>query len=149
SLAASSPGPASPYAAALRQGLAETGYVEGRNVSIEYRWAEDHYDRLPTLAADLIARKVDVITAAGGPPARVAKSATSTIPIMFATADDPVTGGLVASLNAELNPKRLELLSALVPQAKLVAFLVNPNNTQTERMTSELQAAAHTKRIEN
>ena len=130
-LSALSPGPAAPFAAGVRRGLSETGYVEGQNVTIEYRWAEDHYDRLPALAADLVGRRVDVILASGGDAsAFVAKGATSTIPIVFAVGGDPVERGLVASLSrpggnltgisvlaAELNPKRVELLSELVPQA--------------------------------
>ncbi|HEV2335156.1 MAG TPA: ABC transporter substrate-binding protein [Stellaceae bacterium] len=143
-LVGSSPGPSAPYAAALRQGLSETGYVEGENVAIEYRWAEGHYDRLRALAADLVSRKVDVIVAAGAPLAREAKNATSTIPIVFASGPDPVAAGLVASLarpgrnatgvsilNEELNPKRLELVSALAPQARVIALMVHPNNSQT------------------
>jgi putative ABC transport system substrate-binding protein len=120
---------AAPLVAALRQGLGETGYIEGQNVAIEYRWAEGRYDRLPALASDLVGRKVDVIAAFGSPSARTAKSATSMIPIVFASAD-PVGEGLVASLARpggnltgfsimapDLEPKRFELLSELVPQA--------------------------------
>ena len=99
-LSALSPGPAAPFAAGVRRGLSETGYVEGQNVTIEYRWAEDHYDRLPALAADLVGRKVDVILASGGDAAAfVAKGATSTVPIVFAVGGDPVERGLVASLS--------------------------------------------------
>src|SRR6202011_3203628 len=96
-LGSTSPGPATPYMAAFRQGLSETGYIEGQNLAIEYRWAEGRYDRLPGLAADLVGRKVDVIAANAPPSALAAKSATSTIPIVFASAD-PVGEGLVASL---------------------------------------------------
>ena len=139
-----SPG-ATLYLAAFSQGLSEIGYVEGQNLAIEYRWAEGRYDRLPALAADLVGRKVDVIVAAAHPGSS-GKSATSTIPIVFLIGDDPVATGLVASLarpggnltgisilTAELMPKRLELLSELVPQAKVIALLVNPNNANAER----------------
>ena len=129
-----------PFVAAFLEGLAETGYVEGQNAAIEYRWAEGRYDRLPALAAELVKRRVDVIVTQGGIPAtRAAQSATSTIPIVFAVGTDPVGDGLVASLArpggnltgvtfmmTELMPKRLELLSELVPQAGMIALLMNP-----------------------
>src|SRR5229473_8160826 len=149
-----SPGPFAPLVAAFHQGLSETGYVEGQNLAIEYRWAEGRYDRLPALAADLVGRKVDVIAAAGAPAAPAAKAATSTIPIVFESGRDPVEDGLVASLAqpggnltgisflvVELNPKRFELLRELVPRAKVIALLENPNNT-TESVTREVQEAA-------
>jgi putative ABC transport system substrate-binding protein len=155
-LYATSPGPAAPFTAAFRQGLAETGYVEGQNVAIEYRWAEEQYDRFPAMAADLVGRKVDVIaTGGGGTGALAAKSATSTIPIVFVYGGDPVELGLVASFArpggnltgvslqvGELNPKRLELLAELVPEARLIALLANPNNPNAERRTREVQEAA-------
>ena len=140
--------------AAFHQGLGETGYVEGQNLAFEYRWAEGRYDRLPALAADLVLRKVDLIAADGIPAALAAKTATSTIPIVFAVGD-PVDLGLVASLARpggnltgvstmapELSPKRLELLSELVPQVGVIALLVNPNNSNTERTTRDMQEAA-------
>ena len=135
-LSSTTPGSSAANMAAFLQGLAETGYVEGQNAAIEYRWAEGRYDRLPALAAELVKRRVDVIVTQGGiPPTRAAKSATSTIPIVFTVGTDPVGDGLVASLArpggnltgvtfmmTELNPKRLELLSELAPQADMIAY---------------------------
>jgi putative ABC transport system substrate-binding protein len=147
--------------AALRQGLSETGYVEGQNLTIEYRWAEGDFDRMPALAADLVGRKVDVIVAIAPAGAHAAKNATSTIPIVFNSGDDPVRDGLVASLarpggnltgvsflTVELDPKRFELLSELVPQAKVIALLVDPNNPSTEHMMPGVQEAARAKGVQ-
>jgi putative ABC transport system substrate-binding protein len=157
-----SPGPAAPFAAGVRRGLSETGWVEGQNLAIEYRWAEDHNERLPALAADLVSRKVDVILASGSDVAAfAAKGATSLIPIVFAIGGDPVERGLVASLArpggnltgvsvlaAELNPKSLELLSELVPQAGVIALLLNPNSPNAERVMRDVQEAARTKAVQ-
>jgi putative ABC transport system substrate-binding protein len=143
--------------AAFRQGLRETGYVEGRNVAIIYRWAEGRNDRLPALAVDLASRRVAVIAAVTGDSvARAAKAATSTIPIVFVSASDPVTGGLVASLSrpggnltgasqfgAELMPKRLELLCEAVPNAAIIDVLVNPEGAITTGSIKDVEAAAH------
>jgi len=146
-----------PFMSAFRQGLNEAGYVEGRNLAIEYRWAEGNYDRLPALAADLVGRKVDLIMANSPPAALAAKSATSTIPIVFRGGEDPVGDGLVASLARpggnltgvsiadDLTAKRLELLSELVPRAGVIALLVKPNNaTYAERVIRDVQKAART-----
>jgi putative ABC transport system substrate-binding protein len=147
------------FVAAFRQGLSETGYIEGRNLTIEYRWAEGQYDRLPVLAADLVSRKVDVIVASSDPAILAAKSATATIPIIFMSGGaDPVGAGLVASLarpgsnltgisimSTEMDLKRLELLSELVPQARVIGLLVNPTNTRTEAMIRDMQEAARTR----
>jgi len=149
-------------AAGVRKGLSESGYVEGRNLVIEYRWAEGHYDRLPALAADLVARKVDVIVANGTPaPGLAAKGATSTIPIVFVSGGDPIVDGLVAGLArptgnitgisfliSEMTPKRLELLSELVPQARAIALLINPNNPNAERNIAVAQDAARAKGLQ-
>ena len=156
-----SPGAFAPNVAAFRQGLSEAGYVEGQNVAIEYRWAEGHYDRLPALAADLVGRKVDLIMASSPPSALAAKSATSTIPIVFRSGADPVGDGLVASLARpggnltgvsvladELTDKRLELLSELVPRAEVIALLMNPNNATAERVIRDVQEAARTKGLQ-
>ena len=150
-----------PTPAVFLQGLRETGYVEGQNVAIEYRWAEGHYERLPALVRDLVDSQVDVIAAFGPPAAHAAQSTTVSIPIVFTVGTDPVADGLVASLAqpggnltgisilaVELVPKRLELLTELVPQAKVVALLVNPTNPYTEPMIRDVQEAARAKRVQ-
>jgi putative ABC transport system substrate-binding protein len=146
--------------AAFRKGLSETGYIEGQNITIEYRWAEGHDDRLPGLAADLVRRRVSVIAATSTPAALAAlaaREATATIPIVFETAGDPIKLGLVASLNrpegnitgvtqlnSELVSKRLGLLHDLIPAATIIGFLVNPTDPRAESQTREIQEAAHT-----
>jgi putative ABC transport system substrate-binding protein len=145
----------------LAQGLDEAGYFYGQNVTIEYRWAESNYDRLPALAADLVSRKVDMIVTIGGTPAALAaKNATSAIPIVFTSVSDPVGVGLVASLArpggnvtgfsniaAQLTPKLLELLSEAFPQADVIALLVNPNNPTAEPVIRGVQEAARAKGV--
>jgi ABC-type uncharacterized transport system substrate-binding protein len=152
-LSSIAPGDRPHLAEAFRQGLAEIGYAEGRNLTIEYRFAENRFDRLESLAADLITRKVAVIAAVGGNnTALVAKRLTSTIPILFTSGVDPVKAGLVASINrpgenvtgvswfsAELGSKHLEVLNELVPQATLIAILLNPNNPEAAFYEQSLQ----------
>jgi putative ABC transport system substrate-binding protein len=161
-LGSTSPGPFAPFVAAFHQGLSETGYIEGQSVAIEYRWAEGRFDRLPALAADLVARKVDVIVASGGSPsALAAKNATSSIPIVFTGISNPVELGLVASLarpggnvtgfslmGIELQAKRFELLSEVVPQARVIALLVNPSSPVAEALMRDVQEAARAKNVQ-
>jgi putative ABC transport system substrate-binding protein len=140
---------------AFHQSLSESGFVEGRNVTIEYRWANDQYDRLPALAADLVHRQVAVILASSGPSARAAKAATTTIPIVFTVAFDPVEIGLVASLNrpggnltgatnlsVELGPKLLQTLHEFTPTANIVAAFINPDNPTSKIISRDFQMAA-------
>ena len=148
--------------AAFRQGLSQTGYVEGRNLAIEFRFGDGQYDRLPALAADLVRRQVDVlVTTAGTPIARLAQAATSTIPIIFAVASDPVQDGLVQSinrpggnstgtyaLNTTLVPKRFEVLRQIVPNARLVGMLMNPNNSNTGDQIRFAQSTARIMALE-
>jgi putative tryptophan/tyrosine transport system substrate-binding protein len=147
---------AAPYIAGLGRGLAEVGYADGRNLEIEFRWADDQIDRLPGLAADLVQQKVSVIVASAIRASLAAKAATSTIPVVFATANDPVQFGLVASLNrpggnltgvsylsAELGEKRMQLLHELVPAASAIAVMVNPTNANAERNVRNVETAAH------
>jgi putative ABC transport system substrate-binding protein len=145
-----------PQVAAFREGLNETGFTEGRNATIEYRWAEDQYERLPEFATDLVRRRVAVIAAIGNATvALAAKAATTTLPIVFMTSSDPVQSGLVASLNrpggnvtgiteisVELTGKRLELLHELVPAAARIAVLVNPDSPYTVSVIADVRAAA-------
>jgi putative ABC transport system substrate-binding protein len=142
--------------AALRRGLAEAGYIEGQNIAIEYRWAEGHNDRLPALAADLVRRQCALIVAGGDAAAHVAKTATTTIPIVFATGEDPVKVGLVSRLNrpggnitgisfynsADLESKQLEFLREVVPKAAMIGVLVNPTVAAAQSQESEAQIAA-------
>jgi putative ABC transport system substrate-binding protein len=157
-LSVSSPEAQASRVSAFRKGLSETGYVGGRNVAIEYRWAYNEIDRLPELAADLVRRRVVVIAAQGGAAALPAKAATTTIPIVFSTGVDPVQSGLVASLNrpggnvtgfasmnVELVSKQLGLLHELLPGTTRFAVLVNPNNAVTAESTAtEVQAVTRT-----
>jgi putative ABC transport system substrate-binding protein len=160
-LASTSLEPLAHFMAAFRQGLSETGYVEGQNVALEYRWAEDHYDRLPELAAEPVSHKVDVIATNSMPSALTLKKATSTIPIVFETGIDPVEAGLIASLarpggnltgvcmlTAALMPKRLELLTELVPQANIIGLLVNPTHSTAEQMIGDVEKAVRTKGLQ-
>jgi putative tryptophan/tyrosine transport system substrate-binding protein len=144
--------------AGFRRGVGESGFVEGKNVTIEFRWAEGHYDKLPALAAELARQPVDVIAATRSPmPALAAKAATSTIPIVFQTGSNPVEDGLVASLNKpggnitgatrmtiELTPKRLGLIAEIAPKAEIIGLLVNPNGLQASATIREMQDAART-----
>jgi putative ABC transport system substrate-binding protein len=145
------------YTVPFLQGLKETGYVEGQNVAVEYRWAENQPDRLPALAADLVRRRVAVIVANGNDAALAAKAATTTIPIVFSIGGDPVALGLVASLNrpganvtghttlgTELPPKRLQLLRELIPNAARYGVLADPTSSVTPSIIADLQAAART-----
>jgi ABC-type uncharacterized transport system substrate-binding protein len=145
------------YVDAFHQGLKEAGFVEGQNVAMQYRWADDHYDRLPAMAADLVGRKVDVIVAIAPPAAQAAKAASQTIPIVFFLGSDPVKLGLVASLNRPggnvtgvsmlsnlVGPKRLQLMREIVPAAATNALLVNPTNQNAEFDAREMQQAADT-----
>ena len=139
----------------VRRGLSQTGYVEGKNLAIEFRWAEGRYERLQSLVTDLIRRQVAVIVAVGGPAARAAKAATTTVPIVFLVGVDPVTSGLVASISRpggnatgtsvtgrESNTKKFDLLCELVPKATVIGLLVNPSNPYHETYTRDIKVAA-------
>jgi ABC-type uncharacterized transport system substrate-binding protein len=153
-----SPAPYASFVEAIKQGLREGGYVEGRNIAIEYRWAEGHYDRLPQQATELVDRGVAVIIlVGGGPTTAAAKAATATIPIVFISGDDPIKSGAVAALNrpggnvtgvslltVAMEAKRLQLLHELVPNATVVAAIINQNNPQADIQLQELQGAART-----
>jgi putative tryptophan/tyrosine transport system substrate-binding protein len=154
-LNSASPGPFAHFLAAFHQGLKETGFVEGQNVTIEYRWADGQYDRLPALAADLVRRQVTVIAATGGPPAALAaKAATTTVPIVFVASDalrlglitnlSRPTGNMtgVSALNYEIEVKKLEVLSEVIPKPAVIGVLVNPTNQNSGRMLQDIQAAA-------
>ena len=155
-LGAESPAAFASRIRAFRQGLGETGYAEGRNVAIEFRWAEGQHDRLPALAADLVGRRVAVIVAPGGAPAALAaKSATTTIPIVFEMGADPIAIGLVGSLSrpggnltgvtslsVEVTPKRLEFLHETIPAANVFAVLINPTSPTADSQSRNLQTLA-------
>ncbi len=154
-LDAASPKSDASLVAEFVKGLGETGYVDGKNIQIEYRWAENQYDRLPGMAADLVRQQVAVIAAVSTPAARAAKAATATIPIVFTTIADPVQMGFVASLNrpggnvtgitllsVEAGPKLVDLLHGAVPSATIIALLVNPTNPNAETQSKNIQAAA-------
>jgi putative tryptophan/tyrosine transport system substrate-binding protein len=158
-LNSASPGPYAPNVAAFRNGLSELGFAEGRNVAIEYRWAEGRYDRLPEMADELVRRHVAVIVAGGDRAALAAKAATATIPIVFTVGIDPVAAGIVPSLgrpggnltgvsilNSELTPKRLELLHELMPTVSTVALLINPRGSGDETV-KDVQSAAESLRL--
>src|SRR5262245_47598590 len=143
------------YVTAFRQGLADSGYIEGRNLAVEYRWADGKFERLPALLADLIQRRVAVIAVGGVTSGLAAKAATTTIPIVFLAADDPVKFGLVTSLSrpsgnatglnlltSELTTKRLELIRGLVPTASVIAVLVNPRSPESEPQSRDIEQAA-------
>jgi putative ABC transport system substrate-binding protein len=160
-LGTSTPGQSAHSLAGFRHGLGETGYAEGQNVAVEYRWVEGRLDRIPAFAADLVARKVDLIVAGADLAAQAAKKATSTIPIVFISGHDPVEQGLVASLarpggnltgvsflTVELNPKRFELLRELVPQAQGIALLVNPNGPRFKLIVKDIEQAARAKGVQ-
>src|SRR5262249_48970986 len=153
-LSARAPAPNGYFATAFRRGLAETGYIEGRNIVIEYRWADNQYDRLPALAADLVRRQVSVIAAISGTAAAVAaKAATMTIPIVFAHGGDPIRSGLVTSyrptgnitgvtfFSSALSAKRLQLMHELAPNVAAMGFLTNPNNRTGVLQTRDVRAA--------
>ena len=156
-LNSASPQPFANYVAGFRAGLKQTGYVDGQNVTIEFRWAESHYDRLPEMAADLVRRKVAVLAATGGAPSiTAAKAATATIPIVFTLGSDPVRLGFVTSLSrpggnitgvnlfvVAMESKRLGLLRALVPGVQLIAVLLNPNLQTYTQQKSDVEEAAH------
>jgi putative ABC transport system substrate-binding protein len=156
-LASVSPAPYAPFIAAIKEGLGQAGYAEGRNVAIEYRWAEGQYDRLPQLASELVEMDVAVIVlVGGGATTAAAKAATTTIPIVVVMGDDPVRTGAVAALNrpggnvtgvsvlsVATEAKRLQLVHELAPNVAAIAIIVNPNNPQADEQLHELQDAAH------
>jgi len=156
-LGATTAAPFAPSVEAFRRGLSETGFVDGHNVKIEYRWAENRYEQLPAMAADLVSRKVDAIVASGQSAAALAaKTATATIPIVFEFGADPIKVGLVPNLNRpggnvtgitifsnELNSKKLEILHGLVPATEAIALLVNPDGPTADSAVQDTQEAAH------